>query len=122
MGMESDNTYLLMGMAYRDNKDYDKSIKSLKNAVKINSDLSYLYPDICELQLIRKQPFDKKIEKKYFQYIQKSKDSHKEIKLIKKALLQYELLKVLQDITYNKKVNLEQWKQKYCSVEMDWGF
>ncbi len=32
------------------------------------------------------------------------------------------MLKILQDITHNKKVNLEQWKQKYRGVEMDWNF
>ena len=32
------------------------------------------------------------------------------------------MLKILQDITHNKKVNLEQWKQKYRGVEMGWDF
>ena len=32
------------------------------------------------------------------------------------------MLKILQDITHNKKVNLEQWKQKYRGVEMNWDF
>ena len=32
------------------------------------------------------------------------------------------MLKILQDITHNKKVNLEQWKQKYRGVKMNWNF
>ena len=32
------------------------------------------------------------------------------------------MLKILQDITYKKSVNLEEWKYKYCSVKLDWNF
>jgi len=38
------------------------------------------------------------------------------------TFIYYEMLKILQDITHNKKVNLEQWKQRYRGVEMGWNF
>jgi len=80
--------------------------------LNLNSNRIETYINLFILQLIQNKPFDQKLEKKYIELFQNKKE----------FFIYYEMLKILQDITHNKKVNLEQWKQKYRGVEMGWDF
>ena len=104
--------YNEIGIIYSRLKKYNKSIQSYIKALEINANNNIAYTNLFELQLTQNQLFDKKLEKRHIELFQNKK----------KIFIDYEMLKILQDITHNKKVNLELWKQKYRSVEMDWNF
>jgi len=106
-----DKLYYTIGYVYANQKKFKKAINFYIKALHINSN-NLIYTNLFELQLIQNQPFDQKLEKKYIELFQNKKES----------FIYYEMLKILQNITHNKKVNLEQWKQKYRGVEMGWDF
>ena len=97
---------------YKKLKNFQQSIKfSLKGLEKSPTDDSF-YINIFILQLVQNESFNKKIEKKYIELFQNKKE----------IFVYYEMLKILQDISFNTKVNLEEWKEEYDGVKMDWNF
>ena len=110
--LEKNQIYQNIGTVYILLKKYHKAKKSYFQAININKNRSKAYTKLFELQLTQNQPFNQKLEKKYKELFQNKKET----------FIYYEMLKILQNITHNKKVNLEQWKQKYYDVEMGWDF
>ena len=105
--------YNNIGNAYSAIELYQKSIQSYKKALEINPNRILAYLNLFELQLTQNQLFDKKQEQKYIKLFQNKKES----------FIYYEMLKILQDTTHNKKVNLKQWKQKYREISLGgWNF
>ena len=110
---KKDEAYNNMGIAYYSLGQFDEAIKALSMALHINSNKSLVYANLFELQLTQNQPFDQALEKKYIELFQNKKES----------FIEYEMLKILQNITHKKEVNLKQWKQKFKGVSMGgWSF
>ncbi len=110
---KNDGAYNGMGVAYSWLGKFDEVIKSYTKALNINPNNSSAYTNLFELQLTKNQSFDQALEKKYIELFQNKKES----------FIHYEMLKILQDISHKKEVNLEQWKQKYEGVSMGgWSF
>jgi tetratricopeptide (TPR) repeat protein len=108
-----DKAYNNMGNAYYSLGQFNESIKALSMALHINPNNSLAYSNLFELQLTQNQPFDQALEKKYIELFQNKKES----------FIEYEMLKILQNISHKKEVNVEQWKQKYEGVSMGgWSF
>jgi len=108
---KNDECYYNMGIAYHKNKEYTNAIEAYKKAVGINPNNYTYYLKLFFLQLTEKQPFDSKLEKKYIELFQNEKIT----------FIHYEMLKIFQDITHNKKVNLEPWKKKYYIDFSGWN-
>ena len=104
--------YYLIGIIYHLLGKFDEVIKALSMALHINPNNSLAYTNLFELQLTQNQPFDQALEKKYIELFQNKKES----------FIHYEMLKILQDISHKKEVNLEQWKEKYEGIELGWSF
>ena len=106
------NTYYMLAQILTEKKKYLNAIVFYRKSIKINQNIGEIYVNLFELQLIQNQFFEQKLEKKYIEFFKNKKET----------FIYYKMLKILQDITHNKKVNLEQWKQKYRGVEIDWDF
>jgi tetratricopeptide (TPR) repeat protein len=110
---KKDEAYYNMGIAYYSLGQFDEVIKALSMALHINPNNSSAYSNLFELQLTQNQAFDQELEKKYLERFQDEKET----------FIAYEMLKILQNISHKKEVNVEQWKQKYEGVSMGgWSF
>ena len=74
--------------------------------IEINPKDDEAYINLFELQLIQNQVFNQKIEKEY----------KKRFKETKESFINYEMLKVLQNILQGKVSNLEVWCDKYEGI------
>lgn len=102
-----------MGSAYYHLGEFEKVIECYVKALNINPKQSSAYANIFELQLTQNQPFDEALEAKYSELFHNKKET----------FIHYEMLKILQDVVNDKKVNVEEWKQKYHGVGLGgWGF
>ena len=110
---KKDVAYFNMGGAYYGIGKFNEAIMSLLMSLHINPNRKIAYLFLFKLQLTQNQPFDQALEKKYIELFLDNKES----------FIKYEMLKILQDLTHKKKVNLEQWKQKFKGVSMGgWSF
>jgi len=109
---QKDEAYNSMGNAYYSLGQLDEVIKALSLALHINPNNSLAYTNLFELQLTQNQPFDQALEKKYIELFQNQKET----------FIEYEMLKILQDIVKNQEVDIEGWVQKYRGVELGWSF
>ena len=93
--------------------EFEKSIEFGLKILEIGTDEAIHYCNIFEAQLLLNQPFTKSIEE---QFIEKFKDE-------KESLMIYSHLKILENITLEKEVNLEQWKATYEGMSfIGWEF
>jgi len=107
------STYYNLGISYSNLKKYDKAIEVYKVSIKINPKYDSAYTNLFELQLIQNQLFEKEIETKYIELFKEKKE----------IFIKYEMLKILQDISLNKKVNVKKWEEKYFDIPLnDWSF
>jgi len=105
--------YTCIGNAYAKYREYNNAIFFYKQSLKLSFKNNKTYLSLFRLQLTQKQSFDKKLEKKYRELFKNQKDK----------FIKYEMLKILQNISKNEKVNLEQWKQKYHDINIGiWNF
>ena len=108
-----DDAYYGMGITYYWLGKFDETIKAYSKALMINPNNSLAYVNLFELQLTQNQPFDEMLETKYSELFQNEKES----------FIEYEMLKIFQNIANGKSVNVENWKQKYEGVSFDdWSF
>lgn len=107
-------SYYNMGISYGKNKQYDEAIDAYKNSILIDSDKEEAYINLFEIALISNAVLDKGIKTIYLEKFQ----NHLNYFII------YEMLEIFEIIKNNGNGNgkLEQWKNKYTNIAIDWGF
>lgn len=107
------DAYHSLGLTYSMMQEHEKAIKTFKKAFEINDEsMEYIYPDVYEQYLIGNLPFNKTLDNRYTELYFNKKEN----------FIYYEMLKIIQEITKNKEVNLDEWRQKYSNVLMEWDF
>jgi tetratricopeptide (TPR) repeat protein len=107
------NVYSNSAITYKRLEIYDKAIKLYIKSFKINLNKSSLsYTNLFELQLIQNQEFDQKLESKYIELFKYRKEN----------FIYYEMLKKIQSIINNEPYDIENWKEKYRNIKLNWNF
>ena len=105
-------TYSVLSNIYLSKKDYKKAMEIYRKFFKITPDKISIYTNFFELQLIQKLSFEKKMEKKYISIFKDKKEK----------FIHYEMLKILENITFKYEINLEEWQEKYKDTKSNWNF
>jgi len=92
-------------------KNFDKAREYYKESFKLGIDSSG-FVNFYELQLITNKDINESIKKNYIANFKNKKEE----------FIDYEMLKIIKDLTQNKKVDLKAWQSKYEGVHLDWGF
>jgi len=106
------NAYTTMGYIYFAQEEYGKAIEMYSRSIITNTTNDSVFIKLFELKLTQNQLFEQKIENTYIKQFQNQK----------KIFIQYEMLKIFQDIANGKKPKIEKWKQKYHGVKLTWSF
>ncbi|MDD5405540.1 MAG: tetratricopeptide repeat protein [Sulfurovaceae bacterium] len=113
----SDEACAYAGIMYHDGKkvkqDFIKAEQMYRKSISINPKEPSSYMNIFELQLVQNIIFDKMLESKYVKYFKNDKQS----------MMYYDMLKILQLISKNRKVSLQKWHIKYKGINTkNWDF
>jgi len=103
--------FTLLADEYMRLKNFDKAREYYLKSFELDINSSG-FLNFYELELITNEDMNESIENNY---IENFKDK-------KEKFIEYEMLKIIKNITENKKVDLKAWQSKYRGVELYWGF
>ena len=92
-------------------KNFDRAKNFYRRALNIYS-CTYSFSNLYKLQIITNQEINKSFEQAYIKAYQDKKEK----------FIKYEMLKIIKDLTQNKKIDLKAWQNKYEGIYLDWGF
>ena len=108
-----DVAHYSLGVLLAKNKEYEKAIDSYEKSIDINSNYASAYTNLFALQLIQGVPFNELLEKIYIEQFYNNKE----------MFIKYEMLKIFENLRDEKKVNLEEWREKYALITFgSWSF
>ena len=91
----------------------DKAREYYVESLKLESKESLAFTNLYELQVITNQEINATFEVSYIKVFRTKKEQ----------FIQYEMLKIIKDISQNKKVDLIVWQEKYSDVSLGgWSF
>ena len=99
---------MIYTLFYRE-KNYSEALNYLSKLLELESNNPIDYCNFFEMQLLLNRPFTKSLEN---QFIEKFKDD-------KKSFMIYSHLKILENITLEKEVDLGKWKDAYGGLDFE---
>jgi len=110
---EFDIAYANMGIIYAKLGKYEKAIMSYKKAIEINPKNDIAYTNLFETQIINNIPLSKDLEEKYKVFFKNDKSQ----------FLQYEMLKIIENINNEIDTDIKIWEEQYKDENLkDWSF
>ena len=108
-----DVAYNNMGIVHAKVEEYEEAIAVYKKAIEINPKDGGAYNNLFECYVIQNNTMDKVLEDKYTELFKEDK----------KIFINYEMLKILQDIEMYDENKIDAWKEKYKDVSFgSWSF
>jgi len=105
--------YYNMGIDYGKLEEYEKAISSYKKVIELNPEDYQAYTNLFEIQLISNLHFDKELESKYINLFKEEKN----------YFIVHDMLKLLSQLSHNKKVDINIWVDTYKEQSLsDWSF
>ncbi len=102
------DAYDVLGRAYAAKEMYEIAFENYNKALKLNPDLKHSYTNLFELQLIIHNKIDSQIEEEFINRFSTS--------------MEFEMLKILENIVNDKVVDVFSWLDKYKYDKFDWNF
>lgn len=100
-----------MNQGIKAENTFEEALFTYKEVLTIYPGLR-IYANCFEFQLTQNQIFEQELESKYIELFQNEKV----------RFIEYEMLKILQDIANRKDATVESWKEKYHGVNLNWSF
>ena len=110
--IQSNGLFVLLGQTYAYKKNYKKGLEYFYKFLKIYPLKSYLYPWVFQLQLITNNHINKIDEQNFINIKNKNKS----------IIFEYKIIKHLEDILNNKKININILLEKYKNTKLDEDF
>jgi len=105
------NSIQLGALKYSQNK-LKEAQNYYEDVLTFDSKNSSAFINLYELEIITNQEINQTFEKMYVKVYQDKK----------KKFIEYEMLKIIKNITKNRKVDIESWEKRYKGIYLDWSF